>query len=96
MSNLAYHMQRYIEEEQEGLLHSFGNIGIGPVIGIDSLEDKKSTLQSLTNRGLVVIACITDTKHNTFKTFIKAQEDLGTIIKTVAIFVTVYYYENYE
>jgi hypothetical protein len=72
---------------------SFGNLGMGPLISILDFEQKQNTLENLLDRGLIVTAYITDTKHPAFDIFRK--EDARTNKQPVAVFITAYYLEHY-
>lgn len=73
-------------------MYSFGNLILGPVIGIDSLEQKQSILNDLLDKTLIVTAFITDVEHPVFKEFSENNKDFNP----VAIFVTIQYKYYFE
>jgi hypothetical protein len=72
---------------------SFGNLGLGPVISIEDIEQKQDTLDNLLTRGLIVTAYITDKKHPVFDMFLKS--DAKMFKEPIAVLMTVYYLEEY-
>jgi hypothetical protein len=72
---------------------SFGNLGLGPVISIEDIEQKQDTLENLLGRGLIVTAFITDKKHPVYKMFMES--DAITYKEPVAVIITTYYLQEY-
>ena len=79
------------------MTESFGNLQLGPVIGIENLKEKRHILHSIFNKNLFVLAYITDLRNEVLIDF---EENLDTMNgkkpKIAAIFITAYYLQNYE